>query len=107
MADISKIEEFWDDNPIDVSAEVNFIWSIANKLRGPYQSDKYKDVIIPMVIIRRFECALQETKDAVVEQYKKMPTYPAKAMYKISGYQFYNTSEFTLAELVNDADHLA
>lgn len=58
MADISKIEEFWDDNPIDVSAEVNFIWSIANKLRGPYQSDKYKDVIIPMVIIRRFECAL-------------------------------------------------
>ena len=36
-----------------------------------------------------------------------MPTYPAKAMYKISGYQFYNTSEFTLAELVNDADHLA
>lgn len=107
MAHISKIEEFWDDNPIDVSAEVNFIWSIANKLRGPYQSDKYKDVIIPMVIIRRFECALQETKDAVVAQYKKMPTYPAKAMYKISKYQFYNTSEFTLAELVNDADHLA
>ena len=107
MSDISKIEEFWDDNPIDVSAEVNFIWSIANKLRGPYQSDKYKDVIIPMVIIRRFECALQETKDAVVAQYKKMPTYPAKVMYKISGYQFYNTSEFTLAELVNDADHLA
>lgn len=107
MADISKIEEFWDDNPIDVSAEVNFIWSIANKLRGPYQSDKYKDVIIPMVIIRRFECALQSTKEAVVEQYKKLPAYPAKAMYKISGYQFYNTSEFTLAELVNDADHLA
>lgn len=106
MADISKIEEFWDDNPIDVSVEVNFIWSIANKLRGPYQSDKYKDVIIPMVIIRRFECALQETKNAVVAKYKKMPAYPAKAMYKISGYQFYNTSEFTLAELVNDADHL-
>lgn len=107
MTDISKIEEFWDDNPIDVSTEVNFIWSIANKLRGPYQSDKYKDVIIPMVIIRRLECALQETKDVVVTQYLKMPTYPAKAMYKISGYQFYNTSEFTLAELVNDADHLA
>ena len=92
MTDISKIEEFWDDNPIDVSTEVNFIWSIANKLRGPYQSDKYKDVIIPMVIIRRLECALQETKDVVVTQYLKMPTYPAKSMYKISGYQFYNTS---------------
>ena len=96
-----------DDIPIDVSTEVNFIWSIANKLRGPYQSDKYKDVIIPMTIIRRFECALEKTKDAVVEQFKKLPTYPAKAMYKISGYQFYNTSEFTLAELVNDSDHLA
>ena len=107
MADIKKIDAMWDDSPIDVSAEVNFIWSIANKLRGPYQSDKYKDVIIPMVIIRRFECALTETKNAVIEQFKKMPTYPAKAMYKISGYQFYNTSEFTLAELLNDADHLA
>ena len=102
-----NIETLWDDNPIDVSTEVNFIWSIANKLRGPYQSDKYKDVIIPMVIIRRFECALETTKAAVVEKYKQMPTYPAKAMYKISGYQFYNTSEYTLAELVNDADHLA
>ena len=107
MADIKKIDAMWDDSPIDVSAEVNFIWSIANKLRGPYQSDKYKDVIIPMVIIRRFECALVKTKNTVVEQFKKMPTYPAKAMYKISGYQFYNTSEFTLSELLNDADHLA
>lgn len=107
MADISKIEELWDDNPIDVSAEVNFIWSIANKLRGPYQSDKYKDVIIPMVIIRRFECALKDTREAVADQFEKVPTYPAKAMYKISGYQFYNTSRLTLAELVNDADNLA
>ncbi|MCI5752260.1 MAG: type I restriction-modification system subunit M N-terminal domain-containing protein [Oscillospiraceae bacterium] len=63
-----NIETLWDDNPIDVSTEVNFIWSIANKLRGPYQSDKYKDVIIPMVIIRRFECALETTKAAVVEK---------------------------------------
>nr|MCR5775024.1 type I restriction-modification system subunit M [Lachnospiraceae bacterium] len=97
----------WDDSPIDVSTEVNFIWSIANKLRGPYQSDKYKDVIIPMTIIRRFECALEPTKKKVVEQYKANPSFPAKAMYKISGFQFYNTSEYDLAELVNDSDHLA
>lgn len=107
MSDTKKIDVMWDDSPIDVSTEVNFIWSIANKLRGPYQSDKYKDVIIPMTIIRRFECALAPTKDAVIEQFKKTPNYPAKAMYKISGYQFYNTSEFSLAELINDADHLA
>lgn len=40
------IDVMWDDTPIDVTIEVNFIWSIANKLRGPYQSDKYKDDII-------------------------------------------------------------
>ena len=68
--------------------------------------DKYGDVIIPMTIIRRLECALETTKQAVVDQFKKNPTYPEKAMYRISGYQFYNTSEFTLKELCNDADHI-
>lgn len=100
------IDPMWDDKPIDVSSEVNFIWSIANKLRGPYQSDKYKDVIIPMTILRRFECALAPTKQAVVEQFKKNPNYPEKAMQRLSGYQFYNTSRFDLAELCNDSEHL-
>ena len=101
------IDAMWDDSPIDVSTEVNFIWSIANKLRGTYQSDKYKDVIIPMVIIRRFECALAPTKAKVLEQFKANTKYPAKAMYRLSGYKFYNTSDYDLAELVNDSDHLA
>lgn len=107
MAEKQMMDVMWDDSPVDVSTEVNFIWSIANKLRGTYQSDKYKDVMIPMVIIRRFECALEETKEQVVRQYHENPNYPAKAMYRISGYHFYNTSEYSLAELVNDADHLA
>ena len=58
MGDIQHtitINDPWDDSPMDVTKEVNFIWSIANKLRGTYQSDKYKNVIIPMTIIRRFE----------------------------------------------------
>lgn len=101
------IDAMWDDSPIDVSTEVNFIWSIANKLRGTYQSDKYKDVIIPMVIIRRFECALAPTKAKVLTKFKEDPQYPAKAMYRLSGYKFYNTSDYDLAELVNDSDHLA
>ncbi len=107
MAGNIVIDAMWDDSPIDVSTEVNFIWSIANKLRGPYQSDKYKDVIIPMVIIRRFECALAPTKQAVIDKYKENPNFPPKAMYRISGFQFYNTSEYDLAELCNDSDHLA
>lgn len=44
MANKQMIDAMWDDSPVDVSTEVNFIWSIANKLRGPYRSDKYKDV---------------------------------------------------------------
>ena len=107
MSENTVIDAMWDDSPVDVSTEVNFIWSIANKLRGPYQSDKYKDVIIPMTIIRRFECALEPTNDKVVVQFKANPSFPAKAMYRVSGFQFYNTSEYTLAELCNDSDHLA
>lgn len=101
-----KIDPMWDDKPIDVSSEVNFIWSIANKLRGPYTPDKYKDVIIPMTVLRRFECALAPTKQAVVEQFKKNPNYPELALKRISGFQFYNTSRFDLTELCNDPEHL-
>ena len=107
VSEEKKIDVMFDDSPVDVTTEVNFIWSIANKLRGPYRSDKYKDVIIPMTIIRRFECALAPTKEKVVNQYKINPEYPVIAMYRVSGFQFYNTSEFDLAELVNDSDHLA
>lgn len=97
----------WEETPVDITAEANFIWSIANKLRGSYMPDKYGDVIIPMVIIRRFECTLEPTKQAVVDMFIKDPSYPHKAMCRISKYQFYNTSEFTLKELCNDADHIA
>lgn len=97
----------WDETPVDVTAEANFIWSIANKVRGVYMPDKYGDVIIPMVIIRRFECTLEPTKQKVLDQFALNPLYPYKAMCRISGYQFYNTSNFNLKELCNDPDHIA
>ena len=97
----------WDDESIDITSEANFIWSIANKLRGSYMPDKYGDVIIPMTIIRRFECVLESTKDEVIKTYKKDKNYPMRAMYRISGKQFYNTSEYNLYKLCNDPDHLA
>ena len=105
--DRAKTIAMWDDEPVDITAEANFIWSIANKLRGSYMPDKYGDVIIPMTIIRRFECALEATKAAVVAKFQENPNFPAKALQRISGYQFYNTSEFTLRELCNDPDHIA
>lgn len=102
-----RIDILWDDNPIDVSAEANFIWGIANKLRGSYMPDKYGDVIIPMTILRRFECTLQPTKQVVVDAFEKEPTLPEKQLNRLSGYQFYNTSKYTLTELCNDPDHIA
>ncbi len=102
MTDIkNKIDMPYDDDPIDVTAEANFIWSIANKLRGTYMPDKYGDVIIPMTILRRFECALSHTKDGVIEMYEQRPNTPSQALEKKSGFQFYNTSHFDLKELQN------
>lgn len=101
-----NIDVLWDDNPIDITPEANFIWNIANKLRGVYMPDKYGDVIIPMTIIRRLECALEPTKQAVVDKFNENPCYPEKAMHRISKYQFYNTSELSLKELCNDPDYI-
>ncbi len=101
------IDNVWDDTPVDVTAEANFIWSIANKLRGSYMPDKYGDVIIPMTIIRRFECALAETKDKVRAKYEENPNHPPKALCRISKFQFYNTSGYDLAELCNESENIA
>ena len=107
MPKIYNYDVMFDDTSIDVSKEVNLVWSIANSLRGAYTSDKYKEVIIPMVIIRRFECALAKTKQAVVEKHRSNPNLPAALLEKVSGYPFYNTSEFTLSRLLNDSDNIA
>ena len=102
----NKFDYLWDDNPVDVTQEANFIWSIANKLRGTYMPDKYGDVIIPMTIIRRFECALKNTKQQVIDLYKQSPNLPSLKFEQVAGFQFYNVSEFDLKELCNDSDHM-
>lgn len=107
MTDNKILDTMWDENPIDVTQEANFIWSIANKLRGSYMPDKYGDVVIPMTILRRLECALESTKEKVIKAYKQNPSFPAKALCRISGFQFYNTSEYDLKELCNDPNHIA
>ncbi|MDY4676453.1 MAG: type I restriction-modification system subunit M N-terminal domain-containing protein, partial [Candidatus Borkfalkiaceae bacterium] len=82
MSENKILDTMWDDNPIDITQEANFIWSIANKLRGSYMPDKYGDVVIPMTILRRFECALEATKQAVLKAYQSNPNYPSKALCK-------------------------
>lgn len=94
------------EESMNISKEVAMVWSIANKLRGPYKSDKYKDVIIPMVIIRRFECALSKTKKQYQKNMKRQNN-TCKILCQKSGYSFYNTSKFDLKELLNDSEHIA
>jgi type I restriction enzyme M protein len=63
-----------------------------------------------MTIIRRFECALSKTKDAVIKQVEEDEKSgfetPDLVYQDIAGYQFYNKSKFTLTELLNDSDKI-
>ena len=110
MEETKITQVMMDDSTLNVNKEVDMVFSIANTLRGPYKADKYKDIIIPMIIIRRLECALA-TKDAsgkirkqkVIEKFDANPKTPQKVLENLAGYPFYNTSKFDLAGLLNEA----
>lgn len=59
-----------------------------------------------MVIIRRFECALEETKESFIEYYENNPSKPAQFYEKKTGYPFYNTSKYSLKKLLDDSDSI-
>lgn len=98
-------------NPLEGSGEIvddaNFIWGIADNIRSAYLPDKYGDVIIPMTIVRRFECSLAPTKGKVLDLIAKYGDVSDQELYAVTGFPFYNKSRFSLAELLNDPDHLA
>ena len=48
------------------------IWNIANLLRGPYRPPQYRRVMIPLTVLRRLDCVLEETKEKVIAEYKKI-----------------------------------
>ena len=62
-------------NSGQVTDRANFIWNIANKLRGAYMPDKYGDVIIPMIIVRRLERSLADTKKMCWLDMKAITTF--------------------------------
>lgn len=89
---------------------VSFIWRIADDcLRDVYVRGKYRDVILPMVVLRRLDTLLEPTKEAVLEEvrYQKedmgnLELYD-EPLRKESGYVFYNTSQWTLKKLYGSA----
>ncbi|WP_233898464.1 type I restriction-modification system subunit M [Tenacibaculum piscium] len=89
---------------------VSFIWSIADDcLRDVYVRGKYRDVILPMIVLRRLDALLEPTKDAVLEEVTfqkeemKFTEWDENGMKDASGYVFYNTSKWTLQKIKNTA----
>lgn len=89
---------------------VNFIWSIADDvLRDVYVRGKYRDVILPMTVIRRIDCLLEPTKDEVLKDYKFLEENNIQAydrLYKITKKPFFNISNFTLRGLLADTGNI-
>lgn len=86
---------------MNVSEQVSMILDIANQLRGPFKEEEYEKTIIPMTILRRFECILDLTKDKVVEAYKNGITNEIRLKH-ISKLPIYNTCELNLERILND-----
>jgi type I restriction enzyme M protein len=89
---------------------ISFIWSIADDcLRDVYVRGKYRDVILPMVVLRRLDALLEPTKAAVMEELTfqrdeaKFTEWDENGLRQASGYVFYNTSEWTLQRLHDTA----
>lgn len=93
----------------NVNEKANLIWAIADKLTGVYKPHEYGKVILPLTVIRRFDCILADTKEAVLEKHNSMaPNLPMREVFlkKASGYEFYNTSKYTFETLLDAPDSI-
>jgi type I restriction enzyme M protein len=81
-----------------------FLWKIADLIKDDYDAKAYEDVILPFTLLRRLDCVLEPTRTAVreaAEKYQAVPEQTRDALLKrAAGQAFYNTSEYSLAELL-------
>lgn len=87
-----------------------FIWSVADLLRGDYKQSDYGKVILPFTVLRRLDCVLADTKDAVLSELaakEKQGVNPEPFLLRKSGHSFYNASPLDLKKLLGDADNIA
>ena len=86
-----------------------FIWSVADLLRGDYKQSEYGKVILPFTVLRRLDCVLEATKDAVLVEKatrEKAGLNPEPFLLRKAGQLFYNTSPLDLKKLMGDQDHI-
>lgn len=87
----------------------SFLWNIANDvLVHAFEKGKYKDIIMPMLVLRRIDVLLEPTKDKVLERKEQLDKFGVtnqdQTLCMASGFPFYNTSKFTLKSLTNETD---
>jgi len=93
----------------NVNEKATLIWAIADKLTGVYKPHEYGEVILPLTVIRRFDCILSDTKNAVLKKYDEVKNLPMKDVLLRSatgGKAFYNTSKYTFERLLDDPDNI-
>lgn len=98
-------------NTKNISEIANFIWSVADLLRGDWRQSEYGKIILPFTVIRRLECVLAPTKQKVIAEYEnKKDDFADEALSHIlknsSGNSFYNTSPYDFTKLLQDSDNL-
>lgn len=80
-----------------------FLWSIADLLRGDFKQSQYGRIILPFTLLRRMECVLEPTKDAVISQSCAQEGRPdlvrEKLLLRAAGQQFFNASPLSLGTL--------
>lgn len=91
--------------------KVNFIWSIADLLRGDYKQAEFQDVILPLTVLKRLDDVLEPTKEKVFKKNQELKEKGIEnkdlILTKASGYPFYNISKFTFKSLLQDPNNIA
>jgi type I restriction enzyme M protein len=89
--------------------KVSLIWSIADILRGDFKPHEYGSIILPFVVLRRLECALETTKSEVIKQAASLAgkiENVEPVLRKASKHTFYNTSPLDLGKLLQDPNKI-
>ncbi len=99
-------------NLSDHNSFANLIWQIADLLRGPYRPPQYERVMLPMTVLRRFDCVLAPTKAKAVAEYERSKDkFKGEALdarlNKAAGQRFHNHSPLDFEKLKGDPDHVA
>ncbi|MGY1784681.1 type I restriction-modification system subunit M [Geodermatophilus sp. SYSU D00698] len=98
------------DSTTGFEGKVQFVWQVADLLRGDYKPAEYRGVILPLLVLRRLDAVLEETKPAVLaraEQLKGITDTPDLLLKQAAGVPFYNTSPLTFTKLLDSPNNLA